>query len=118
MSLDIYFTEKKTCPNCSHILTDGAEVFLKNITHNLGQMAYEAGFYEQLWHPERTDVVTASQLGLHIEKGIKELESNPEKYKQFSAANGWGTYEQFIPWLKELLQACREYPDSIVKTST
>lgn len=117
MSLDIYFTEKKTCPNCCHILNDGEEVFCKNITHNLSKMATEAGFGEQLWHPERTDIVYASQLGFHIEKGIAELESNPEKYRQFIASNGWGTYEEFVPWLKELLQACKDYPDAVVSTS-
>jgi hypothetical protein len=117
MSLDIYFREKKICPNCAHILDDGEEVHWQNITHNLGRMADEAGFYKQLWRPEETDVVYASQLGIHLEKGIKELESNPAKYKQFSASNGWGTYEQFIPWLKELLQACKDHPDSIVTAS-
>lgn len=117
MSLDIYFTERVTCPNCAHILDTGHGLFWKNITHNLGQMADAAGFYKQLWRPEETDVVTASQLGLHIEKGIKELESNPDKYKEFSASNGWGTYEQFLPWLRELLQACKEYPDAIVSVS-
>jgi hypothetical protein len=117
MSLDIYFTEKKICPNCAHILSDGEEVYWKNITHNLARMAEAAGFYKQLWRPEETDVVTASQLGFHIEKGIIELESSPDKYKEFSASNGWGTYEQFIPWLKELLQACKDYPDAIISTS-
>lgn len=105
MSLDIRFTKKKLCPNCFRILNDGEEVFCKNITHNLGKMASEAGFYRQLWGPEETDVVTAEQLGHHIENGIGELKSNPEKYKQFSAPNGWGTYEQFLPWLEELLTA-------------
>lgn len=117
MSLDIYFRERKICPNCAHVLDDGEELFNKNITHNLGQMAREAGFYKQLWRPEETDVVTAQQLGVHIEKGIAELKSNPEKYKQFSAENGWGTYEQFLPWLSELLTACKEYPDAIVSAS-
>lgn len=117
MSLDIYFREKKNCPNCCHILNDGQVVFDKNITHNLGRMAAEAGFYKQLWRPEETDVVYASQLGFHIEKGIHELESNPEKYRPLSASNGWGTYEQFVPWLKELLQACKDYPDAIISVS-
>lgn len=70
MSLDIYFTERKICENCGHVQKDGPEIFWKNITHNLGKMAAEAGFYKQLWHPEETDVVTAQQLGIHIEKGI------------------------------------------------
>jgi hypothetical protein len=117
MSLDIYFRERVVCPNCSHILDGGAELYWKNITHNLGKMAAEAGFYTPLWRPEETDVVTAGQLGFHIEKGINELESNPEKYKPLSAPNGWGTYEQFIPWLKELLEACRQYPDATVSAS-
>jgi hypothetical protein len=117
MSLDIYFTEKKICPNCAHILNDGEQVFEKNITHNLGKMAEQAGFYKQLWRPEETDVVTASHLGHHIEKGIVELESKPDHYRQFSATNGWGTYDQFIPWLKELLQACKDYPDARISTS-
>lgn len=118
MSLDIYFTERKTCQKCGHTSDDDEYVFSKNITHNLNRMAQEAGFYEQLWHPERTDVVTAQQLGVHIEKGIAELKANPEKYKRFSASNGWGTYTQFLPWLEELLAACKEYPDAIVSTST
>lgn len=117
MSLDIYFNQKTVCPNCHHVLNSGEQVYEKNITHNLSRMATEAGFGKQLWHPEETDVVTASQLGYHIDKGIIELESNPEKYKEFSASNGWGTYEQFIPWLKELSQACKEYPDAVVSTS-
>ena len=117
MSLDIYFNQKIKCPKCEHVLS-GEQVFWKNITHNLSRMADSAGFYNQLWHPENTDVVTAKDLSLHLEKGIKELKSNPDKYKQLSASNGWGTYEQFIPWLEELLAACNEYPDSIVTTST
>lgn len=117
MSLDIYFREPIKCPNCGHLAGDGEEVFSRNITHNLGQMASEAGFYKQLWRPEENDVVTAGQLGVHIEKGIMELKSNPDKYKQFSAENGWGTYEQFLPWLSEVLTACKEYPDAIVSAS-
>lgn len=117
MSLDIYFRKQTVCPNCFHKFGTDEEVYWKNITHNLGRMADAAGFYKQLWKPEETDVVTAGQLGVHIERGIAELESNPEKYKQFSASNGWGTYEQFIPWLRELLVACKEYPDAIVSAS-
>lgn len=117
MSLDIYFHEKKVCPNCQHILEDGDYVFSTNITHNLNKMSDAAGFYKQLWRPEETDVVTANQLGVHIEKGIKELESKPDHYRQFSAVNGWGTYEQFLPWLRQLLDACRDYPDAIVTVS-
>lgn len=45
------------------------------------------------------------------------MEVNPEKYKVYSASNGWGTYEQFLPWLKEHLHAYKDYPDAIISVS-
>lgn len=29
----------------------------------------------------------------HIEKGLRELEQHPEKYKPYEARNGWGTVD-------------------------
>jgi predicted nucleic acid-binding Zn-ribbon protein len=31
-----------------------------------------------------------------LEKGIKELESNPDKYKAYNPPDGWGSYEDFV----------------------
>lgn len=103
MSLDIYFEKENYCPHCGQFL-NGEEVYLKNITHNLSKMAREAGFGVLWEYPEESGIRKVKQLIPYIEHGIKELESNPEKYKKFSASNGLGTYEQFIPWLKELLE--------------
>ena len=71
-------------------------------------MADAAGFYKQLWHLE--GITKCEDLLPHIEQGIVELESNPTKYKQFSAKNNWGTYEQFIPWLKNLAEKLKIEP--------
>lgn len=116
MSLDIYFYEQQKCPHCGLDIGEPKCVFDKNITHNLGNMAKEAGFYKELWHPEDQNT-TARQLGDAIEAGIEKMKADPQRFKEFDASNGWGTYEQFLPWLSELLRACREYPDATLSAS-
>ena len=46
-----------------------------------------------------------------------ELKSRPEYFKQFNAANGWGTYEHFVPFVEGYLDACLQYRDAIVGVS-
>jgi len=57
---------------------------------------------------------TAEALGKLIEKGICELENNPEQYKQYEAPNGWGTVESTLHFYKYLLEACKEHPYAYV----
>jgi hypothetical protein len=117
MSLDIYFTQVAKCPHCGKDTDEGQEVHWQNITHNLSMMASAAGFGDHLWNPEDAKVKTARDLIVPIESGIYELKQHPEKYIPLSASNGWGTYEQFIPWLEELLTKCREYPEAKISVS-
>lgn len=93
-------------------------VYSRNITNNLYSMAKEAGFGEAVWEPESNGIKTAHDLIAPLEAGIKAMRDDPERFKPFSASNGWGTYEQFLPWLEEYLQACREYPDADVSSSS
>lgn len=92
-------------------------VYEANITHNLSKMASEAGIYYALWRPEELGVCKASQLIEVIEKGLHELVSRPTHYKQFDASNGWGTYEDFVPFVAKYLEACKQYPDAWVGAS-
>lgn len=92
------------------------EVYETNITHNLGRMAEALGIYKLLWRPEEIRVDKAFQLITPLREAIRDLEGDPEFYKGFDAENGWGTYEHFLPWLRELLVACREYPQSTVES--
>lgn len=85
-------------------------VYDANITHNLGGMAREAGIYEALWESEKFK--TAAELVPIIRKGIAEMENDPERFKVHDAGNGWGTYDQFLPWLRNVLIACVENPDA------
>jgi hypothetical protein len=93
------------------------ELYSGNITHNLNKMAEEAGIYKCLWHPyELYENPTAGMLVPHLEAGLLKLKSHPNHYKQFDASNGWGTYEDFVPFVEEVLNACKEHPKANVRT--
>ena len=101
MSLDFYIK----CEHCD------SELFWKNITHNLTDMADEAGIWEALWRPEQIDCKLAKDIVSRLEFGLKELKHNPEKFKKFNPKNGWGTYEGLIEFVEEVLKACNEHPE-------
>ena len=45
------------------------------------------------------------------------MERHPDVFKKFDSSNGWGVYDYFLPWLKELLNACKEYPLADIQVS-
>ena len=110
-------------------------VYSANITHNLNKMATAAGIYEALWRPyllkteidfgddyqaemefEESQTILAKELIPVIENGLKALKADPKGYKKFDSPNGWGLYENFVPFVEDYLNACKEYPEAIVKT--
>ena len=122
MSLDIWFTLPMDTGN--EVVKN--EVFSANITSNLGNMANKADFYDALWHLEYTPkgfwtekgkITFANELSPYLEHGLNQLKTYPEFFKQFNSANGWGMYEHFVPWLEELLEACKKYPIAEVHVS-
>lgn len=92
-------------------------LYESNITHNLGDMAEKARLYGMLWHPEKFGFKHASEMIDPLKKGIEDMESNSAEYKKLDTPNGCGTYEDFLPWLKELLAACEEYPAANIEVS-
>lgn len=124
MSLDINLNGpttkvKKTCLHCnSEYEVDEYEVYFEaNITHNLNKMADAAGIYKHLWRPEELGITQAKDLIEPIEKGLADMKSNPGKFMTYNATNGWGTYDQFIPWIERYLNALKEFPESEVSVS-
>lgn len=124
MSLDIYLygeevTEEAICQHCGSKYTEVYRElhFTANITHNLSRMAEEAGIYDCLWDPQKAGIEVASQISPMLASAIKLMEADPAHFKKFDSDNGWGTYDQFVPWLKELLEACQEYPDATIEVS-
>ena len=106
MSLDVYLTAVRP-----------TEVYWRNITHNLGKMAAEAGIYEALWRPEEINVATAEQLVPLLEAGLETLRADPERFKKFNPENGWGDYEGLVNFVEAYLEACKENPDAEVNVS-
>lgn len=94
--------------------TRPTEVYSANITHNLGKMAEEAGIYEALWRPEEIGCTKAAQLVPLLRDGLAKLRANPAHYEQFNAANGWGLYEHFVPFVAKYLAACEANLDADV----
>lgn len=114
MSLNVSLTEKQKCPHCDGVLNE-EEVYNANITHNLGKMASVAGIYEIMWEPEEN--TTAMQLVIPLQIGLDKLKADPEKHEKFNAANGWGTYENFVKFVQNYLDACTNNPTALVSAS-
>lgn len=106
MSLDVYLIE-----------TVETDVFSANITHNLRVMADEAGIYKHLWRPEEIGIVEAHQLIKPLKEGIEKMEADPDRFRKFDSPNGWGTYDAFLPWLEDYLEACIENPSAYIRVS-
>lgn len=120
MSLDVclYGTpEDRECHECGHVRPVSVCVFDANITHNLGRMAAAAGIYMHVWRPEEMGIVTAKQLIAPLKTGIARLREDEGAFRIYDSANGWGLYEDFVPWLERYLEACIEYPDARVEVS-
>lgn len=98
---------------------DGNEVsvFSANITHNLGKMADEAGIYKALWRPEEMGAKRAEDIIWLLDGGLKILKADRERFEKFNASNGWGLYEHFVPFVEEVLAACKKYPKAILSVS-
>lgn len=97
------------------------ELFDANITHNLGEMADKAGIYTALWSPEKLldwkANPTAGMLIDPLEEGLEKLKSNPDYFKKFDSPNGWGVYDNFVPFVEKVLDACKKHPKATVFTS-
>lgn len=107
MSLDIYFYKKEE-EDC---------VYSTNITHNCGDMADAAGLYYPLWRPESLNIDNTDQLLNYLTDGIGMYLKNRPEIEKLEAKNGWGTYEQFYNFLSELMLACSEYKDCLIRIS-
>lgn len=124
-----------------HVSYDGGKtleereenVYYENITHNLGDMAKKAGIYEALWRPymlkeeyiptedyskemefEESVEIRAYEIIPILEKGLDDLKARPEYFKKYNSPNGWGIYDNFVPFVEKYLNACKEYPEAIV----
>lgn len=93
-------------------------VFEGNLTHNLARMASEAGIYRHVWRPDECEgVACAGDLVEPLRAGIEAMEREPERFVAFNPCNGWGSFDDFLPWLREYLKACVENPKAKIEVS-
>lgn len=139
MSLDVYLYRKRyfSYDKGETYTEDNEQVYWANITHNLTEMADKARIYEAIWRPHRlkkgynipendykaesefedNQKTNASEIIEILEKGLQDLKARPEYFKKFNSPNGWGTYKHFVHFVQKYLEACKEYPDAIIKVS-
>ena len=119
MSLDVHLMREKwvSYDKGKTLTEENEEVYWANITHNLGEMADKAGIYYALWRPEEIGKTKASEIIELLEKGLNDLKSRPEYFEQFNSPNGWGMYKNFVPFVEKYLDACKQFPESIIEIS-
>ncbi len=106
MSLDVYLMKMER-----------VSIFERNITHNLGKMAGEAGIYEALWRPEEIGITKAEELIPLLEAGLEKLLADPDRFTALNPENGWGTYEGLCKFVESYLSACKKSPDAEIEVS-
>lgn len=124
MSLDFYIhsaeepaATQEPCPHCHQAMIvepDREELFWANITHNVSRMWTAAGVRDALYDSEGW---RAGDIIGTLTEGVAAMERDPPRFRALSAPNGWGTYEQALPWLRKVLAACVEHPDGVIHIS-
>lgn len=124
MSLDVYLNGEKTEVDCDcticgnrHKKIETPCFYQANITHNLGEMANEAGIYKALWRPEELGITKAVDLVPILNAGLSKLKNDPDRFKKFNPENGWGSYEGLVKFVEDYIVACVEYPNADIEIS-
>jgi hypothetical protein len=116
-----YVDETVVCEVCqvSHIHTACKQdiVFDENLTSNLETMAEAAGIHDAMWAPEKLNATKASDITEILKKGLKDL-TNKDRipyFRKFNPPSGWGSYEDLVEFVKDLLKACINNPDAHIE---
>ena len=97
-----------------HVKMPRDELFWANVTHNLVPMAKEADLYAILW---RGGGKRAEEIVPTLQRGLERLRAEPERFRKLNPPNGWGSYEVFLAFVEEVLEACQRWPEAVVKVS-
>jgi hypothetical protein len=94
-----------------------AEIYSRNITHNLNKMAEEAGIYKHLWRPEELGITLAGDLVEPLRIGLEKLMKNPAMFEAMNPPNGWGNYHGLVEFVNDYYNACKENPEAVIEVS-
>lgn len=112
MSLDVYLINPHT------INKDEKDYYADlNITHNCNKMAMlHKNAYEAIWGGSTEGYDKAWKVIPVVESLLTDMVLNSEKYKLVEVKD-WGSYNDFLLWLINLLEELRKYPHAIIETS-
>lgn len=95
-------------------LLDSATAERIRAAKSAGNYHDSGGVYEL----ERTlPIAHARDLIAPLTAGLALLESDPDRFKAFNPANGWGDYDGLVRFVRDYLAACKEDPDTTVEVS-
>lgn len=84
------------------------KVELGNQTYNHGRIWGESMGVD---HFRKFKNEKAKELILPLKLGLARIDCDPEYYAKFEPANGWGSVEQAVEYMRKVLQACIEHPE-------
>jgi hypothetical protein len=140
MSLDIYLERERYITYDKITLErEDEQIYWKNITHNLTEMADKAGIYEALWRPfkllpnynsdnelidkeyeyifEENNTVRAKDITEVMQKGLKFMKDNKDMLLEYNPDNGWGSYDGLLDAVTEYTEALINNPEAIITVS-
>lgn len=85
-------------------------VYTSEVADSLASMAKVVQAYGPVWHPDRESILTAEHLIRPLEFSLGDL----GRFVSF----GTDYSKQLFEFLLRYLNACKEYPEAIVRTST
>lgn len=100
-----------------HIIDQGTTVFSARITHDLNAMARAANLYWPIWEPSKVPIGMVEELTPLLQRGLSKLLAKPDKFKGFEAKDGAWTYEQFVAFVRQYLDACVKHPAGKIKVT-
>ena len=63
------------------------------------------------------DMAHGLKMSKILAQGIAYMVENRKKLLPFNPANGWGSYDGFVPWLIKYKEACEDNPGCKIRAS-
>lgn len=105
MSLDL-FISPDPCKHCGR----GEDRLEFNCTYNLSPMWY--AIFPGDDGMVQIDGLTGQEAIHKILTAINEMTDREEEMRELEPENGWGSYDEFLSFLRNLAEACIKYPNS------
>ncbi len=107
MSYDVSISDG-ACPHCGR----WADHVSWNFTGNGARMWHPAGAHISEWSGQTTEF-----CAMQLADALATLQRDPVKFRALEPSNGWGTYDQMVLALADLLEMLRKSPGAKVSVS-